>query len=245
MTDEGTKAGVETEVDEPEEKTNDLQVMMEKLDALGITTPEELEGKAKAAREVGNLNNLVGDLRTEVAALKQANAETPSTTEAPSDDYGVDIDAAIGTAVNKALDQRETQKRKVYEARAKEIHGIRTNKHYKMVGQKFEQYMGSPEGSMRMSRGETPKSIFNEMVIGEYQGTLIAMKNAVEQSAGNPGQTAVPHVESGQTPPPHIEPSDEKKQKLKKLKENWSGNDSDLEKTINTLLSNDSLAGLI
>ena len=229
----------EPKVETPEpSKPDDLSEIMARLDQAGITKPEEIDRKLRAASEAGKLANIVGELREEIKALK-SQPSTPPRNEYESD--GVDIDAAIGNAVAKALDEREAKARKIQLARAKEAQAIRGNQNYKIVGEKFERYMTSPEASYRLANGETPTSIFNDMVIGEYRDMMVKMKTAVESSSGNPGQVAVPHMESGQTPPPRTTPVDEKKSKLKKLRENWAGNDEDIAKALETLLPSGSI----
>lgn len=230
MSDEVKEPKVETP--EPPKK-DDLSEIMARLDQAGITKAEDIDKKLRAASEAGKLANMVGELREEIKALK-SQPVTPPKSEYESD--GIDIEAAIGGAVAKALDEREAKARKIQLARAKEAQAIRSNDNYKIVGSKFEQYMNSPEASFRLSNGETPTSIFNDMVIGEYRDMMVKMKTAVESSTGNPGQVAVPHMETGQTPPPRTTPTDEKKAKLKQLRENWKGNDDDLTRMIETLL---------
>jgi len=223
---------------EPAQPNDDLQAIMTKLDEFGISKPEQLDNKMRAASESGRLANIVGELREEVAELKSA---PPAPQPSEYDNDGVDIDAAIGNAVTKALDEREAKARKVHLARASEARTIRSNENYKIVGPKFERYMNSPEANSRMGNGETPTSIFNKMVIGEYRDMMVQMKTAVESSTGNPGQTAVPHMETDQTAPPRTTPADEKKVKLKNIRENWSGNDEDLTKALDALLPSGSL----
>jgi len=236
MSEETKPEVTETEPTESPE-TNKLQAMIAKLDELGITDVEQLENKATAAQESGRLANMVGDLREQIEGLK-AQPTVPATNEY---DEGVDIDSAIGNAVTKALDEREAKAKKVNVARMKEAQSIRSSKDYNVVGDKFEKFMMSPQANAMLGSGETPTSIFNEMVKAEYRNLMVGMKEAAESLPGNPDLTAIPHVESEQTPPPRTEPADEKNAKMKKIKEGWAGNDEDIDKMLDVLLPSGSL----
>jgi len=231
-----------------EPKNNDkLDALMTKLGELGITEVEQLENKAKAASQTGNLANLLGETRRQVAELeaKLAAVTTPpehaSPRETEYDDNGVDIDAAIGNAVDKALDRRAENARKVQAARAKEAQAIRTNEHYKVVERDFEKYMISPQAQARLSTGESPTKIFNDMVAITYRKMLQETAAAAKAAQGDPSATAIPYVESDQTPPPVRTGADEKQTEIKKLRENWSGTDDDVTKALNALLPSGSL----
>jgi hypothetical protein len=236
MSDEVT----EPKVEEPKVETNELQAMMTKLDELGITNVEQLQNQATASSEAGRLGNIVGDLRSEIEALK---VTPPPAAPAASeyDDGGLDIEAAIGNALDKKLDEREAKANKIRVARTKEAQAIRSSRDYQMIGKDFEQYMVSAQANARLSSGDTPTIIFNDMVKSKYRSLLQEVSTAATAAQGDPSAVAVPYVETGGVPPPRIEPADEKKTKLNKLRENWSGNDEDLEKTLNALLPSGTL----
>jgi len=126
-------------------------------------------------------------------------------------------------------------------ARMKEVQAIRNDDNYNVVGKKFEYFMSSPEGQAVLANGANPTNIYNKMVVKEYRDMMVNMKSAVESSSGNPGQVPIPHMEDGQTAPPRIEPSDERKGKINKLRENWGGSDDDIDKMLNVLLPSGSL----
>ena len=231
----------EPKVEEPkaEPKASDkLQAIMAKLDEYGIREPEQLDNKVKAASESGRLANMVGELREEIKALKSQPVAPPTPPSEYNESDGIDIDAAIGNAVSKALDAREKKARDLQLARVREAQSIRSNDNYKLVGKDFEQYMTSPDAHARLSGGETPTTIFNSMVIGKYRELMGEMAGAIK---GNPDQVEVPHMLSDQTAPPRTTPADEKKGKLKNIRENWTGNDEDIERVLNTLLPSGSM----
>jgi len=216
----------------------EIQAMLNKLNEIGIESPEQLENKAKAASESGRLANIVGELREEISKLKSQ----PQPTAKP--EYGegeIDIEAAIGSAVSKALDVREAKAKQLHAARTKEAQAIRSSRDYNVVGKEFEQYMNSPDANFRLNNGDTPTTIFNDMVKDKYRNMMVEMKAAVESSSGNPGQTAIPHMESTQTAPPRVTAADDKSAKLKKVRENWAGNDEDIDRALNALLPSGSL----
>lgn len=233
----------EPEVKAEEPKEDKLQELVTKLNELGITSTEQLENKAKAASEAGRLANMVGSLREEIAELKSSRQKAP---EAPVyDDAGINIDEAISGAVRKSLrEEREAERNlamKAEMARIREIQSLKTDNDYPIIGDKFERFMNTPEARIAMYNGETMTSIYNKMVRMEYRNMLVQMKDSVENRKGNPSKTIVPHMESNQTAPPRIEATEERKNKLNKIKESWSGTDSDLEKALNTLLPSGTL----
>lgn len=226
-----------TEPATPKQENNELQAMIAKLNEVGITSVEQLENKVTAASESGRLANMVGSLRKEIAELK-----TPK--PAPHAEYGedgVDIESVISGAVDKALDKREEKQKKVQSARVVEAQAIRSDENYPVVAEKFEKFMVTPKARGLLENGYTPTVIFNKMVNYELRNMLVTMKNGFEGVAGDPSKTLVPHMESGQVSQPVTTAADEKKTKIKTIRENWAGNDDDITKALNALLPSGTL----
>lgn len=239
MTDEATETEATPEplTPEPAKDNTELQAMMTKLNEVGITSVEQLENKVTAASESGRLANMVGDLRKEIADLKTAKP-------APQTEYsedGIDIESTIGSAVKKALGEERAEREKVQKVRVQEAQGIRADKNYPVVAEKFEKFMVTPQARGMLDSGYTPTRIFNDMVIGEYRNMAVTMKTAIESTDGNPSKTLVPHMENDQTAPPRVTSAEEKKGKIKKVTENWTGGDEDIQKALDVLLPSGSL----
>ena len=182
---------------------------------------------------------MVGSLREELAELKSSRQKAPETPV--YDEAGINIDEAISGAVKRALREERDAAVKTQMARIREFQSLKTDNDYPIIGNKFERFMNTPDAHIAIQNGETPTSIYNKMVRMEYRNMLVQMKDSVENRQGNPSKTIVPHMESNQTAPPRIEASEERKNKLNKIKESWSGTDSDLEKALDTLLPKGSL----
>uniref|UniRef100_A0A6M3J2B5 Uncharacterized protein n=1 Tax=viral metagenome TaxID=1070528 RepID=A0A6M3J2B5_9ZZZZ len=217
---------------EPKQENNELQAIMEKLNEVGITSVEQLENKVTAASESGRLANIVGSLRKEIAELK--NVKPEPRTEYNED--GIDIESIISGAVKRALGEEKAEQAKVRTARVREAQSIRSDKNYPVVAEKFEKFMITPQARGMLDNGYTPTKIFNDMVIGEYRNMAMTMKTAIEGTTGDPSKTLVPHMEDGQTAPPRVTQADEKKGKIKSIRENWSGDDEDINRALKALL---------
>jgi hypothetical protein len=197
------KEGEKTEATNAEatEKV-DLDGMISLLDGAGVTTPDELENKLIASREVGYMAQQVGDLRKELASLKNKPApEPPPKTEYdPYEQQGpVDIERALEGAVEKVLTKREEKQLQIQRQQMQVWSEIQSHPYYPKVKEIFEQKMQSPEMMTKIQGGQTTtKDEFFNTVI-EFQGGVIQKAHGTLVTIKGGEQAPVtPTVEGGE-----------------------------------------------
>jgi len=228
----------EPKVEEPEVKEADeTQEILAKLNDLGIDDAEKVDNVVRASQESGNLARMLGEERQARAALEaQLRERNTQRQDLSTDEYGVDL----GTVVRKEMENFWNDKQKVaseqQQRHMQEFNKIRSHKNYKLVGKDFEEYTKTPDYQQELMSGKTPSEIFYDMSNDRLRDYLVKMKNAIETRSVSPDNVAVPHTETNQASPPPVEPDNEKAEKLKDIKKNWKGDDSDIEKALNVLL---------
>ena len=183
----------------------DLDGMISLLDGAGVTTPDELEGKLAASKEVGNLAFQLGETRKELAALKNTPA-TPVAPTAPKAEYDpyeqqgpVDIERALEGAVEKVLTKREQKQAEIQNQNMQVWSEIQTHPYYPKVKEIFQQRMQTPEMMTKLQGGQTNtmKEFYNTVI--EFQGGVIkkAHGTLVTIKGGEPTVPATPTIEEG------------------------------------------------
>ena len=224
----------------PESAAQDI---INKLQELGIDSPEKVEGMATASRETGNLANQLGDARAMIKDLQTqvSNIKPAAPTEYNEYEQGVDL----GSAIRKELNTFWSEKEQIQETAQKDyfdtMTSIRTDPDYKLVENIFNEHIGNPQTQMAIrSRQTTIKDEFGKLVRTFYRESLKQSKNALE---GLVKPVAAPHIESGDTqtiPLPSMD--EEKKTKIKTMTDptkGWEGTDQNIEELVKTVLPAD------
>jgi hypothetical protein len=226
-------------VEEPKVETSvdDAATLAARLTELGIDDVSKVEGTVKAAREAGNLANLLGEERAKSASIEAQLREMQGqkTNVDPSDDYGVDLGSVVRKEMEGFWNNKQNEAQQMQQRQHQEFQKIRNNKNYKLVGADFEEYTKTPDYQSELMAGKSPSEIFNDMSTDKLREYLVTMKNAVEQRTTAPGDVAIPHTESSQAPPTAEVSEDDKSEKLKQIKKDWKGDDSDISKVLDVL----------
>ena len=235
-------------LEEPKEEpkveaaADDAKEIAARLTELGIDDIGKVEGTVKAAQEAGNLANLLGSERQKSAALEQQLRDLQSQrTDLSNDEYGIDIGRVIDDRLDKFFVKKQTEAQQMQQRQMHEFQKIRNNKNYRLVGKDFEEYTKTPDYQAELMAGKTPTEIFHDMSMDKMRDYLIKMKSAIEGNSTNPQDVPVPHTETAQATPPAHEPDNEVEEKLKNIKKNWKGDDSDLKNALDALLPSGSL----
>jgi hypothetical protein len=96
-------------IEEPEVKVDEnpqeqAQALLSELQALGLDDPEKLHNTVKAAQQVGNMGNKLGETRNENEELRQEIARLSSMMESQNrNEYGetpsIDLDSQIKRSI--------------------------------------------------------------------------------------------------------------------------------------------------
>ena len=227
-------------VEEPKVETNevdDAQALAARLTELGIDDINKVEGTVKAASEAGRLANMLGEERKARAELERQLRETQAQrVNVDTDEYGVDLEKVIDRGFEKFWNKKQSEAQMMQQRQMQEFQKIRNHKNYALVGKEFEEYTKTPDYQSELMAGKTPSEIFYDLSNDKLRQYLITMKNAIEKKTVAPQNVSVPHTETNQTSPPGAEPDDERAEKLKKVKKNWKGDDSDIMAALEAIL---------
>lgn len=230
----------EPKVEEPkvEAKTDDALELAKQLKDLGIDNAGKVQDTVRAAQEAGRLANLLGTERQRAAELEAQLREYQSqrTDLSSSDDYGVDLEKVVEKGIRKFWDNTQREVQKNQQRQMQEFNKIRSHKNYALVGKEFEDYIRTPDYQQDLMAGKSPSEIFYDMSNETLRKHLITMRDALLTGTKSPEDVAVPHTETTQASPPKAEPDNEKQEKIKSIRKNWKGDDSDLEKLLDVLL---------
>jgi hypothetical protein len=238
---------VEPTLEQPEvvEETVDVDGLMEQLKAVGVTRPEQLQGKLVASQEAGKLAKMVGDLRQQNEELLRRVTEKPVREPEDLDTYQdgqtINLESAIGKAIQKELVKIQQQQMQAQEMNLQRYQKINGDKDYKLVADIWEAKMADPVFRHQINVGKIdPVEEFHAVKSDFYRKLAAQTYKALDQLKG--GKPNVPHTEQGSRTSVEL-PSDdvdERIEKIKKAKErvNKGENlteDEQLEQLINVL----------
>jgi hypothetical protein len=207
----------------------DIDGLVSELEKAGVNSPQELQGKLQASRQVGHMQNLLGELRTENDRLSElVKAQPKPQVQDQNYEYTegqpVDIALAIEQGVDRALGKREKAANDRQQALLKSMSDIQADEDYATMKPIWEEKLKDPDFVFKVNNGVVdPVRAYQETVRQYYKGmmkraasTINTLKDGVKIDA--------PHVETQQTSTsqlPAKEPT-EQEEKLNKLKEKAS-----------------------
>lgn len=237
MTEESPTLEEPTGEPKVETETDDALELASRLTELGIDDVSKVEGTVKAAQEAGRLANMLGEERSRAAALEAQLREAQSQrVDLGTDDYGVDLGKVVKQGIKEFWSETQQEVQKNQQRQVQEFQKIRGHKNYALVGKEFEEYVKTPDYQSDLMSGKSPSEIFYDMSNDTLRKHLITMRDALLNGTKSPTEVQVPHTETSQATPPAVEPDTEKDDKLKDIKKNWKGDDSDLAKALDVLL---------
>jgi len=226
-------------VEEPvvETPVDDAHALAERLTELGIDDVTKVEGTVKAAQEAGRLANMLGEERAAKAEVeRQLREATSQRVDTNYDDSSVDLESVLQRGMEKFWDKKQVDAQKVQQRQMHEYQKIRSHKNYALVGKDFEEYTKSPDYQNELMMGKSPSEIFYDMSNDKLREHLITMRDALLKGTKSPESVDIPHTETSQASPPAAEPDNEKSDKLKQIKKDWKGDDSDIKKVLDVIL---------
>ncbi len=239
MADDTIQPTVDEPTATPQEGTDEVANLLAELKTMGVESPEDLQGMARASSEAGRLANMVGELRTEIAELK---AQPIAPAPVPQNEYGepsVDLGALVEQGVEKVLNKRMQAQAKASQQVMRELAEIKNDPDYPAVKEIWEKHTQRPDVQMKYNSGQTTISAeYDKVVRSTYRNLLKRSQGVIETFGQNPPVNVnPPHIETGQVAPP-LAPGeeDEKQERIKKITKNRNGSDAELEALINAVL---------
>ena len=185
----------------PEEKTIDIDGLMQQLEAANITDPEKLKGKLSNAVGFDRVQSERDQLANELMGLRQQMSEFNK--QPKREDYDYDQPQSIDLAgeVRKALKaEREEEAKQRYQAQQQYVaayNKITKNPRYKLIKKEFEEKIGDPMTQFAIQNGQiNPVEMFNDMLVEHFQGLAMQAAEAFKTLKGTDGVKPL-HVESG------------------------------------------------
>ena len=118
-----------------------------------------------------------------------------------------------------------------------DLASVQGDEDYSIVKGVYEEHLKSPNVQMTISSGtSTYTKEYDRIVRRYYRGIAMRSKDALEQLTAKGAKVTPPHMESGSPSSPAIPVTDEAKANLKKIAEQSTGSDDDLDKMIDTIL---------
>jgi len=223
----------------------DVDGILAELEAIGKKSPEEIRGMYHASREVGQLSNFLGQSREEIRQLRAELARMGKARTQPTDDWDqptfsqpVDLKNELKGVLKEFVTELTEEQRRAQEQWNHEVQKARGSRYYALVGDDFERALMDPEYQQRFQAGElTPSELLAEKALEKLTDLTGKLAGRVKGSPKAVQNVAAPHVEQGGTHhTPGTETSDQRREKLRKLQESWSGTDEDIDKTLDVLL---------
>ncbi len=196
----------ETQVTEAKQETppNQYAELVAELEKAGVTSSKQLEGKFKAASEVGKMANLLGEVRGENAELKRMLMDMQASMKRPkANPYGeeeqpgaVDIGDLIEKRVAAVIDR---EKRASLEAQQRAFQAwnmIQQDEDYPLVADKWEAKMRDPNFAIKLQAGTIdPVAEYQRVLRDHYKSSVrLAAETIKTLTTGQP--TPKVHVES-------------------------------------------------
>ena len=195
---------------EATEQMSEETQLLESLKAASISSPEQLDGTIRNARKTFDMQSERDQLSNQLAAMEKRVAATEKQSVVPDDtDYHpVDLDSAITSGVNRALDARD----KVAADRQQQMMGawntIAQDEDFKLIEDVWNEKLKDPGFVYGVQSGQiNPVQEYHQTLRKFYKG--IAAKSLKTIETLQKGVAPTVHVESGDARATHDMPSDE------------------------------------
>lgn len=250
----------QTQATEPQDETEAIMGMLERLQ---VKTPKDLEGMATASKSAGQLANMVGQLRQEIAQRDEAHRQMLEQLQAAQRQQAQDPYAAYDQPASGNIDiakvlegvvervyvkkrgeemQNMAQTRAAFVAQMREVQG---DPHYEVLKDSFEAVCQDPEIQFALQTGQTDLArVFQQHKTNWAFGMLEKVGTALKKATGKGAKAtgvSPPHLETGSGPSGYVQPGQapDKRQQIAQVREKNRGNDADIDDMLNILLPPD------
>lgn len=212
MTEEKTEEKMEApqveEAPEVKPETPDIPDLIATLERAGVQNTADLTNKLRASEESGRLANLLGDVRRENAELKEMlkNMNRQPQQREDWDQQPVDIEAAIGRALDKKLTEREQRQMQMQQAAWAAYNRIHGDEDFHLVANEWAKKERDPQFALKLQAGQVdPIDEYQKMVRRYYKDVALRAAATIKTltGGGKPPQVNVEssaRMPSGKTP---------------------------------------------
>ena len=186
------------------------QALLETLNKMHVTEPEQLEGKFNALKEYGNMTRILGEVRNENAELKEmlhkmqsqpvqkVNFEEGQTLNL-GDEIRRNLRAELDAKERETFERQQKIRKEVSEA----VITITNDEDYPHVQKLWESKM-TPETIFRINNGQlNPIKLYQDTVRSYYREIAKQSRDVILNLTGK-GKVAAPHVEQGEQVPTNL-----------------------------------------
>ena len=222
-----------------EDVQSELNEVLAELKKIGVETPEQVQNLHTAASQTGKAFNDVGYYKQRVKELEEAMRKPHRNDEYDYDGQTpIDLRGEVKSVLKEFWTEQNEAQRKANEAAMQEYASVRGDQDYQLIGDVFEQHMRKPETQYALNSGQTSASQeYNKMVRSYYRKIAQKSRDAIEKIQGlNMQKSAPPHVEKGTAMQPKLPEDDEKAEKIKQVKKQWTGTDDDIDRMLDALI---------
>lgn len=217
-----------------------VDAVMQELEAIGKTKPEEIRGMYQASQSTGRYANEIGELRQEIQRLRSERT-APQQPPYPEPEYGegppIDLKKVVKESVGEFWQDIQRQNNEMYQRQMQEMNAIYADEDYPLVKQVWEEHTKTPNFNMRINSGQTsPQREYDKVVRSYYRAVAKRSKEALEVVSKKGGSVKPPHIEAGSPPSPDREEGDSPRDALRKIASKSAGQDADIDKMVETLL---------
>ena len=192
-----------------DDQKTEIEKMIESLEAVDVTTDEDLQGKLQASQQTGHLANQLGETREQLRELREVVANQPNAqpqTVPTEDIFGTPVPAGGITEdrLIEVLDKRDQAKVQVATQARKyavdQYNAITRDKHYPVVKAVWDAKMRDPVFANAIDTGQiNPISAYQSTVIEFLTGvntkTLETLKGVIKTPGEN--ENVDLHLEGG------------------------------------------------
>lgn len=236
---------VEPTVEQPEvaeQSTEDIaKEILSTLENAGVSSTQDVQGVITASQQAGNLGNIVGELRAEIAALKQQPVEPAPQEYFDGGMSASQIERIVENAVKATVPgtMMETYKTQVVEPTMKlqnqynaDLNAIQNDAAYPKVQPIWDEFQKLPGMIQRINTGRsTLKSEYDGVVKSYLLKLLEKQTPAIERAKP-------PHMESASSSTTQIPEVDDLVEERKKITDpkTFSGSQEQMDALVNTFL---------
>lgn len=224
---EETKVEETPKVETPVEETSSTEAndLLAELENAGITTNEELRNKLTASREVGQMANILGEVKAENRELREAlkgfNIKpTVQTQEVSGYEEPVDLKAVMKAVIQEDRQEQNKITAEYQKANLKMWQKINNDPDYESVKPVWEAKMKDPNWVYNVNQGLiNPLDEYNTTVRDFFKGYLNRAAETIK-TLQTGGKITAPHVETeGKTGSPPEKEISEAREFLDETKE--------------------------
>lgn len=202
------------------EPLKDFDGLIAELEKAGVTNAENLQNKLKASKEAGQLANILGTVRAENQELKDLirSMKAPKADDDFSGGQPVDIEDVVARSVEKVLTKKEKLAQENQARFLETWNMIQQDEDFALVEPIWQEKLKDPQFVFQIQSGQVdPVKAYNKTVREFLKGMV--KRSADTLKTLKPGTIKAPHMESEGAVERSKEPTPEKDEKLKSLKE--------------------------